>query len=383
MINHQIILAGDFNEHNQENNTSLQHISQQRQLLDIWKQRFPTHAEPSTYIRGSKRIDYTLISRDLSSAVTAVGYEPFYFTSATDHQGIFINFDTNKLFGNTTNKLQSSQSRHLNSKYPLGRKTYIEAAAAHGREQNLFNRLQDLLDANIRDDSLIENLNAALGECCDIGERKYKKTRPEWWTLEINRLRIWRRTIQKLKSSLQNNIDIRARLQANCIHHGITRPFPLTAEEATLAITQVQKDIRECLKKSRDARAQEQLENISMERTNNNQDKAKILQAMRNSEQHTQMYSMFRNISGKHTTIRTNACRDTGHPACPWATGRMVQPQNTRKTQPAVPPTHYSLRNRIPFNGTQPTTFWTGTRHTVYTSTSRRSPQLARRHRNR
>jgi Fe2+ or Zn2+ uptake regulation protein len=96
-----------------------------------------------------------------------------------------------------------------------------------------------------------------------------------------------------------NNIDIRARLQANCIQHDITRPFPLIAEEATLAITQVRKDIRDCLKKSRDARAQEQLENISMERTNDNQNKAKILQAMHNSEQHTQMYSMFRNIRGK------------------------------------------------------------------------------------
>jgi hypothetical protein len=260
----------------------------------------------------------------LSSAVTAVGYEPFHFTSATDHRGIFIDFDTYKLFGNTTNKLQSSQSRHLNSKYPLGRKTYIETAAAHGRDQNLFKRLQDLLDANIRDNSLIENLDATLGECCDIGERKCKKTCPEWWTMEINRLRIWRRTIQKLKSSLMNNIDIRARLQATCIYHGITRPFPLTAEEATIAITQVRKDIRNCLKKSRDAQAQVQLENISMEHTNNNQDKAKILQAMHNSEKHTQMYSMFRNIRGKHTTIRINDGRHLGHLACPWTTGRMV-----------------------------------------------------------
>jgi hypothetical protein len=297
--NHQIILAGDFNEHILDNNTSLQQISQQCQLLDIWKQRFPHLIEPSTYIRGSKRIDYTLISRDLSSAVTAVGYEPFHYTSATDHRGIFIDFDTDKLFGNKTNKLQSSQSRHLNSKYPLGRKTYIEAAAAHGREHNLFQRLQELLDSHTRDDALIENLDVTLGECCDLGERKCKKTRPEWWTLETNRLRIWRRTVQKLKSSILNHIDIRPRLQAICDLHGITRPFPTTVDEATRAITQVRKDIRACLQKSRDTRAQEQLENISMERTNDNQDKAKILQAMHNSEQHTQMYSMFRNIRGK------------------------------------------------------------------------------------
>jgi hypothetical protein len=84
-------------------------------------------------MRGSKRIDYTLISRDLSSAVEAVGYEPFHFTSPTDHRGIYIDFKTDQLFGNTINKLKNSKLRHLNSKYPLGRKTYIQTAAEHGR----------------------------------------------------------------------------------------------------------------------------------------------------------------------------------------------------------------------------------------------------------
>jgi endonuclease/exonuclease/phosphatase family metal-dependent hydrolase len=91
---HHIILAGDFNEHIQDNNTSLQQISQQCQLLDIWKHKFPNHDEPSTYIRGSKRIDYTLISRELSPAVAAVGCEPFHYTSSTNHRGMFIDFHT-------------------------------------------------------------------------------------------------------------------------------------------------------------------------------------------------------------------------------------------------------------------------------------------------
>jgi hypothetical protein len=102
---HQIIRVAYFNEHILDNNTSLQQISQQCQLLDIWKHKFPNHDEPSTYIRGSKRIVYTLISRALSPAVGSVGYKP-------DYRGIFINFHTEKLFGNTTNKLKSSKSRH-------------------------------------------------------------------------------------------------------------------------------------------------------------------------------------------------------------------------------------------------------------------------------
>jgi endonuclease/exonuclease/phosphatase family metal-dependent hydrolase len=97
-----IILAGDFNEHINNNHTNIQHISQWWQLLDIWKQKFPHHDEPSTYIRGTTRIDYTLISSQLSPAVEEVGYEPFHFTTSTDHRGMFIDFNTDKLFGNKT-----------------------------------------------------------------------------------------------------------------------------------------------------------------------------------------------------------------------------------------------------------------------------------------
>jgi chorismate mutase len=109
---------------------------------------------------------------------------------ATDHRGMFIDFYTDQLFGNDTNKLKSAQSRHLNSKYPLGRKTYIQAASNHAREQNLFARLKTLLDSNERDDALLERLDQTMTECCAIGERKCKKTRPEWWTFKVNRLRI-------------------------------------------------------------------------------------------------------------------------------------------------------------------------------------------------
>jgi hypothetical protein len=271
------------------------------------------HDEPSTYIRGSQRIDYVCISRELSSAVSAVGYEPFHFTSPTDHRGIFIDFHTNELFGNTTNHLHSAQSRHLNSKYPMGRKTYIQAAAEYGREQTLSTRVQDLIDSKARDNALIEKLDTTLGECCNLGERKCKKTRPYWWTLESNRLQIWRRVLQKLKSSQKNHIDITARLRKTCDDHDINTPLPTTVEATTLDITQVRKHICKCLKESKETRALEQLERISIERSNDNQDKAKMLHALHLTEQHTQMYSMFRNVRGKsqHSSLTTIDIPDT------------------------------------------------------------------------
>jgi hypothetical protein len=56
-------------------------------------------------------------------------------------------------------------------------------------------------------------------------------------------------------------------------------------------------DIRTSLDRSKETRALEQVERISMERTNDNSDKTKIITEVHNSEQeHAQMYSMFRTI---------------------------------------------------------------------------------------
>jgi hypothetical protein len=174
----------------------------------------------------------------------------------------------------------------------LGRKTYIQAASDHAREQSLFTHLQTLLDGKQRDDALLERQS----ECCALGERKCQKTRPEWWTLEVNRLRIWRRILQKLKSSFKNKLDNTTQLQTSCDKVDIATPLPATVEDATLALTKCRKDIRACLKKSKETRALKQLERISMERYEDQQDKAKIINAMHNSELHAQMYSMFRNM---------------------------------------------------------------------------------------
>jgi hypothetical protein len=187
----------------------------------------------------------------LSPAVEEVGYERFHFTTPTDHRGIFINFNTDKHFGNKTNTMQTAKARLLNSKYPLGQKTYIQADANHARQHNLFKRLQTLMDTNERDDFLIEKRDHIIGECCDNGEKKCRKTRPDWWTLKVNRLQIWRRILQKLQSSFKNNIDLTKRLQTTIDESKIQTELPTNLHDTIAAITQARKDIRACLAQSK------------------------------------------------------------------------------------------------------------------------------------
>jgi hypothetical protein len=110
------------------------------------------------------------------------------------------------------------------------------------------------MDSKVRDDDFIKKLDQTIGECCDIGERKCSKTRKEWWTLEVNRLRIWRRNLQKLQSSFKNKINITERIQASLDESNINRELPTNLADTTTAITQARKDIRASLDRSKETR---------------------------------------------------------------------------------------------------------------------------------
>jgi hypothetical protein len=54
-------------------------------LVDIFALQHPDYTEFSTYICGTKRIGYYLLSHDILPVVTAAGYEPFHYRSTSDH----------------------------------------------------------------------------------------------------------------------------------------------------------------------------------------------------------------------------------------------------------------------------------------------------------
>jgi hypothetical protein len=114
-----------------------------------------------------------------------------------------------------------------------------------------------------------------------------------------NPTRIWWRILQKLESSFKNNINLTKRLQTTIDESKIQTELLTNLHDTIAAITQARKDIRACLKQSKETRALEQMERIAMERNDDNQYKAKILTAVHNAEQHAQMYIMFRSIRGK------------------------------------------------------------------------------------
>jgi hypothetical protein len=133
---------------------------------------------------------------------------------------------------------------------------------------------------------------------------------------------------------IQNKINITERIQASLDKSNIDRELPTNLADTTTAITQARKDICTSLDRSKETRALDQVERISMERNSNNPDKAKILTEVHNSEQHAQMYSMFRNIRGKSqsgglTTIEIPDTWPSPGEAGDWCDAKTHDKQNT------------------------------------------------------
>ena len=314
--NHSVIIMGDFNEHVTDQRSTLQRLALDCNLVDVWATLHPNKVEPATYLYGRKRIDYILVSAPLVPAVTAIGYEPFHEYLPTDHRGVFVDFDTRALFGLDHTPLTTAPLRSLQSKHAKCRATHIAAAAAHAHENNLFQRLTNLTQSNRRDDELIEQLDKLLGECCQLGERRCTKIRTTWYTKEIDKLRKWRRILQKLLSHYApNHLDIYSQLETQRNSYNITDPLPTTRSDTRKLLTNTRQQLRRAIATSREKRLQEQLQQIETEAANQNSDKAKIITQIKNAEQKNATWGMFRKIRGKNTkTALTTVAVPTSWP---------------------------------------------------------------------
>ena len=114
-----LIIGGDFNEVIGTRSWGMSELCRKHDLVDPI---FHFHGLPeghfATWIDGKTIIDYILISKELIPAVDACGYEAFEVRAKGDHRGMFIKFNTSKLYGSTTVKLAPLASRRLKSTNP-------------------------------------------------------------------------------------------------------------------------------------------------------------------------------------------------------------------------------------------------------------------------
>ena len=137
--------AGDWND-TLTTNSSTMTLCQRFQLSDPFLEKYPQNENFATYLRGTKRIDYFLVSSAILPAVQHTGYEPFHFRCLSDHRGYFLDLDTLLLFGNATAPLSPMAARDFSAKDPKAATDYVPAKFSHLEKNNFFNQLEQLIN---------------------------------------------------------------------------------------------------------------------------------------------------------------------------------------------------------------------------------------------
>jgi hypothetical protein len=152
---YSIILGGDFNESLTQSRSGMRSLAIQCQLTDVWSYKYPG-VEFNTHHPGSKRIDYVLVTPNLIPGVKSVGCFPFKYRGKSDHRGLYIDFDTQVLFGNATHKLAPAPNRGFKLTDPFAVTTYLTCVGQHSRSNNLFTLSDTLATLDAPDHELAE-----------------------------------------------------------------------------------------------------------------------------------------------------------------------------------------------------------------------------------
>jgi len=145
---HEILIMGDFNEEfDSSTATALQELADTCDLHDLMALRLG-YTNFSTCTRspaGERRIDYALATSAVVQACTAAGYHTEGYLIQSDHRGLFMDFDTNHLFGNPTYKLDNPALRQLVSKHPMNCAVYVYERYKYMDQHRMFSRLEELI----------------------------------------------------------------------------------------------------------------------------------------------------------------------------------------------------------------------------------------------
>lgn len=249
-LDHDIILMGDFNESIGANPSGMASVMSTAHLTDAFCYRHGINQEKPTYARGSKRVDYILISSRLTAFVQHTGAEPFNFRIFSDHRGLFIDFSIPGFFDRAPNVLAKLNSRDLIFDCPSHVRKYLKHTADYFRDHHIEERLIELSQGP-RDDDEAESINRDITRGMLFAEATCKSTPRAPWSKALhevmNRLYILKRVLSQWLTGLDSSRSI-ASMQAK-----LSSPIeiPTTRAAINASLRKAQKDRRLIVQKAK------------------------------------------------------------------------------------------------------------------------------------
>jgi Sec-independent protein translocase protein TatA len=260
-------------------------------LFDIVADRHGTTGF-STYQRGTKVLDYCLMTQDLIDSVHHCGYKPFKCNILSDHRGIFVDFSTAHLFGNIIQPLQPVALRDISSNKPFQTAPYFQHKdkflTTVGWYEDLTS-IQHSIQMGIPNHMLAERLYQQLASACKEAGSMLKRYPPAPYSPEIARMRNILRLMKLTVSSYfpQYNLeDTIAETRAKLGSIGVT--IPNTLEECRRALNQYKKEFQATIReetKSKQFRQDHQKKLIQEYEQKGDKKEAAILRRIQRVEQ--------------------------------------------------------------------------------------------------
>jgi hypothetical protein len=93
------IIVGDLNEELGVDLSGFATSCAKFDLADVHKHFHPDTSDLVTYIRGSRRVDYAMVSHELLPWIKNNGFNPFNLIHSSDHRAGFLDLDLSGALG--------------------------------------------------------------------------------------------------------------------------------------------------------------------------------------------------------------------------------------------------------------------------------------------
>jgi len=286
-----IILLGDFNEEITERNAGMEEIARNCNLADLFSVRLGNPSTPATYQRGSKRIDYVLLSPSLLEHVSAAGYDPFGYRVPSDHRGFFVDFYSDALFTHELTPLAQAEKRDFTSKSPGVIPKYVRARMRYLKDHRFFERLETLKELSHPDPILAEALDRdfqrsaihAASQCAKRQQVPWSPQLAEAWA-ELHFFRV----LNSARTTNKNYDAAISRLQQQWDH--LPKQTPTTEDAIKQGYNSAMQKLREAQQQARSLREEYLLKKAALYDSLEDKGKTKILHRLIRAETQHKVY---------------------------------------------------------------------------------------------
>jgi hypothetical protein len=289
-----LIVMGDFNEVLGNDPAGMSKICRELDLSDIMKMRHGTSDEPATYARGTKRLDYVLMSERCAISVRQCGYEPFNHRLFSDHRGMFVDLDMALLFGNLDNVLASMTYRDFKAGDPQAVSEYLQGIENYLLEHNFYARMQRLSDSPENDHLLAEALDKDLTRACLSASKRCRKMRLTPWSPKVIKARDTVNILKRLLGMYRTKVNMTQSIAKLRSKASRRRTLPTNAAACSLALREAQ-GLLKTIVRAAAAHRRDHLENLAeICALREDKAKSKILKQLIQAEDIKAMYAKIR-----------------------------------------------------------------------------------------